>query len=131
MEAPATAAALSRLLRALGRRQQRLWSAPWPQPPARLAGSSSASLLRGTDHRELCERAAREPGPFWGALARETLLWDTPHHTDCEWDFAQGRSRWFLGGRLNVAGKKRRPWLDGRAGSSGETFPAPRLSVSK
>ncbi|KAJ6667047.1 hypothetical protein lerEdw1_019050 [Lerista edwardsae] len=106
MEAPATAAALSRLLGALGRRQQRLWSrpsAPWPRPPARFAGSSSASLLGGTNHRELCERAAREPGPFWGALARETLLWDTPHHTDCEWDFAQGRVRWFLGGRLNVA----------------------------
>ncbi|XP_061481616.1 acetyl-coenzyme A synthetase 2-like, mitochondrial isoform X2 [Rhineura floridana] len=103
------AAALGHLLSALSRQQQRLWSrpsAPWERPSSirLLSGTAQASapFLRG-NYREVCERAAREPGPFWGALAREALLWDTPHHTDCEWDFVQGRIRWFLGGRLNVA----------------------------
>ncbi|XP_063157896.1 acetyl-coenzyme A synthetase 2-like, mitochondrial [Candoia aspera] len=109
--------AWSHLRSAVGR--QRPWrqgclSAPW----APLSFARRCSSGRGSDHGgrgeprapsmrgsywQLCERAAREPGPFWGELARETLQWETPHHTDCEWDFAQGRIRWFLGGRLNVA----------------------------
>ncbi|XP_026551775.1 acetyl-coenzyme A synthetase 2-like, mitochondrial isoform X1 [Pseudonaja textilis] len=106
-------AALSHLRIAIGRQQ--LWrhsylSTPWaPLSFARRnssdrggRGEPRAPSLKG-NYRQLCERANREPGPFWGALARETLQWDTPHHTDCEWDFAQGRIRWFLGGRLNVA----------------------------
>uniref|UniRef100_A0A8C5RZE3 Propionate--CoA ligase n=1 Tax=Laticauda laticaudata TaxID=8630 RepID=A0A8C5RZE3_LATLA len=106
-------AALSHLRSAVGRQQ--LWrhsylSARWaPLSFARREssdgggrGEARAPSLKG-NYRQLCERANREPGPFWGALARETLQWDTPHHTDCEWDFAQGRIRWFLGGRLNVA----------------------------
>ncbi|XP_058020998.1 acetyl-coenzyme A synthetase 2-like, mitochondrial isoform X1 [Ahaetulla prasina] len=106
-------AALSYLRNAVGRQQ--LWRhsclrTPWA--PLSFAhrgrsdrggrGEPRAPSLKG-NYWQLCERAAREPGPFWGALARETLQWDTPHHTDCEWDFAQGRIRWFLGGRLNVA----------------------------
>ncbi|XP_070803917.1 acetyl-coenzyme A synthetase 2-like, mitochondrial isoform X2 [Pituophis catenifer annectens] len=107
-------AALSHLRSAVGRQQQ-LWRhsclrTPWaPLSFAHRSRSDRggrseprASSLKG-NYWQLCERAAREPGPFWGALARETLQWDTPHHTDCEWDFAQGRIRWFLGGRLNVA----------------------------
>ncbi|XP_039176815.1 acetyl-coenzyme A synthetase 2-like, mitochondrial isoform X1 [Crotalus tigris] len=110
-------AALSHLRSALGRQQ--LWrhgclSAPWaPLSLARFCSGGRGSDRRGRaeprapslkgNYGQLCERAAREPGPFWGALARETLQWETPHHTDCEWDFAQGRIRWFLGGRLNVA----------------------------
>ncbi|XP_007436250.1 acetyl-coenzyme A synthetase 2-like, mitochondrial isoform X1 [Python bivittatus] len=110
-------AALRHLRSAAGR--QRLWrqsclSAPWaPLSFARRSSSGRGSDRGGRDeprtpflegnYWRLCEWAAREPGPFWGALARETLQWETPHHTDCEWDFAQGRIRWFLGGRLNVA----------------------------
>lgn len=115
------------LLRALnGQPRGLVWSqsppnASWTSPFARLAssratstsarspevgrGRRSAPCLEG-DYREQRERALREPGPFWGALARGALLWDTPHHTDCEWDFSRGHVRWFLGGRLNVAGKK-------------------------
>lgn len=110
-------AALSHLRSALG--GQQLWRhsclrTPWA--PLSFAhrsrsdrggrGEPRAPSLKG-NYWQLCERAAREPGPFWGALARETLQWDTPHHTDCEWDFPQGRISWFLGGRLNVAGKRR------------------------
>ncbi|KAM6467623.1 acetyl-coenzyme A synthetase 2-like, mitochondrial isoform 1-T1 [Liasis olivaceus] len=116
-QAPMAIAALRHLRSAAGR--QRLWrqsclSAPWaPLSFARRSSSGRGSDRGGRDeprtpflkgnYWRLCEWAAREPGPFWGALARETLQWETPHHTDCEWDFAQGRIRWFLGGRLNVA----------------------------
>ncbi|XP_072844228.2 acetyl-coenzyme A synthetase 2-like, mitochondrial [Pogona vitticeps] len=112
----AAAAVSNHLLGSLRRQPKRLWSRSWPRLDwgrpwsVRLSSSSGGSCppagapscLRG-DYRELYERAVREPGPFWGALARAELLWDTPHHTDGEWDFAQGRVRWFLGGRLNVA----------------------------
>ncbi|XP_032072369.1 acetyl-coenzyme A synthetase 2-like, mitochondrial isoform X1 [Thamnophis elegans] len=106
-------AAFSHLRNAVGRQQ--LWRhsclrTPWaPLPFARRSRSDRGSRdeprppsLKG-NYWQLCERAAREPGTFWGSLAREALQWDTPHHTDCEWDFTQGRIRWFLGGRLNVA----------------------------
>lgn len=135
---PMAFAALSHLRSALGRQQ--LWrhgclSAPWaPLSLARCCSGGRGSdrggraeprapSLKG-NYGQLCERAAREPGPFWGALARETLQWETPHHTDCEWDFAQGRIRWFLGGRLNVAGKRRLS-LTGREGDGIETASSP------
>lgn len=129
-QVPMALAALSHLRSAVGRQQ--LWrhsclSAPWaPLSLARCRSGGGGSdrggraeprppSLKG-NYGQLCERAAREPGPFWGALARETLQWETPHHTDCEWDFAQGRIRWFLGGRLNVAGKRRFSLTGGRDG---------------
>uniref|UniRef100_A0A670HQK0 Acetyl-coenzyme A synthetase N-terminal domain-containing protein n=1 Tax=Podarcis muralis TaxID=64176 RepID=A0A670HQK0_PODMU len=113
---PSAAAALSRLRSALSRRRGRLpwWSRSWPGAPwgrpscgrllsgGRCLSQASDPFLRGS-YGEVSRRAAEAPGAFWGALAREALLWDAAHHTDCEWDFAQGRVRWFLGGRLNVA----------------------------
>uniref|UniRef100_A0A8D0H8L3 Acetyl-coenzyme A synthetase n=1 Tax=Sphenodon punctatus TaxID=8508 RepID=A0A8D0H8L3_SPHPU len=66
-------------------------------------GRSAGAPLLARSYQELRERAARDPGSFWGPLARDALLWDTPHHTDSDCDFAQGRIRWFLGGRLNVS----------------------------
>ncbi|XP_010623926.1 acetyl-coenzyme A synthetase 2-like, mitochondrial, partial [Fukomys damarensis] len=48
-------------------------------------------------------QAALEPTTFWGALARDTLVWDAPYHTVCDCDFGSGRIGWFLGGRLNVS----------------------------
>ncbi|HEU4401489.1 MAG TPA: acetate--CoA ligase [Candidatus Polarisedimenticolia bacterium] len=45
-------------------------------------------------------KAARNPGAFWGGLARE-LVWSRPFKRVLEWD--PPHARWFVGGRLNVS----------------------------
>ncbi|XP_036177589.1 acetyl-coenzyme A synthetase 2-like, mitochondrial [Myotis myotis] len=47
--------------------------------------------------------AEQQPDAFWGPLARNTLVWDTPFHTVWDCDFSSGKIGWFLGGQLNVS----------------------------
>ncbi|XP_059561359.1 acetyl-coenzyme A synthetase 2-like, mitochondrial [Myotis daubentonii] len=47
--------------------------------------------------------AERQPDAFWGPLARDMLVWDTPFHTVWDCDFSSGKIGWFLGGQLNVS----------------------------
>ncbi|KAK2490894.1 hypothetical protein MC885_006794, partial [Smutsia gigantea] len=54
-------------------------------------------------YQALSAQAAREPAAFWGPLARDSLVWDTPYHTVCDCDLHSGRIGWFLGGQLNVS----------------------------
>lgn len=49
--------------------------------------------------------AERQPDAFWGPLARDTLVWDTPFHTVWDCDLSSGKIGWFLGGQLNVSGE--------------------------
>ncbi|KAM9063238.1 acetyl-coenzyme A synthetase 2-like, mitochondrial [Sarcophilus harrisii] len=68
------------------------------------AGSAAPAVTRTlSTYAELCEQAVREPQVFWGRLARDTLVWDTPYHTVKDCDFSQGKISWFLGGQLNVS----------------------------
>ncbi|XP_046534674.1 acetyl-coenzyme A synthetase 2-like, mitochondrial isoform X2 [Equus quagga] len=69
-----------------------LWDSA-PAAPAAQPGSYQA----------LSAQAAREPAAFWGPLARDTLVWDTPYHTVWDCDFSSGKIGWFLGGQLNVS----------------------------
>lgn len=71
-----------------------LWDSA-PAAPAAQPGSYQA----------LSAQAAREPAAFWGPLARDTLVWDTPYHTVWDCDFSSGKIGWFLGGQLNVSGE--------------------------
>ncbi|XP_006860819.1 PREDICTED: acetyl-coenzyme A synthetase 2-like, mitochondrial-like [Chrysochloris asiatica] len=74
------------------------------------SGRTSGSPGRGTaaapprdSYLELSALAAREPAAFWGSLALDTLVWDTPYHTVWDCDFNSGKIGWFLGGQLNVS----------------------------
>ncbi|XP_014713456.1 acetyl-coenzyme A synthetase 2-like, mitochondrial isoform X2 [Equus asinus] len=69
-----------------------LWDSA-PAAPAAQPGSYQA----------LSAQAAQEPAAFWGPLARDTLVWDTPYHTVWDCDFSSGKIGWFLGGQLNVS----------------------------
>ncbi|XP_072799724.1 acetyl-coenzyme A synthetase 2-like, mitochondrial isoform X1 [Vicugna pacos] len=75
------------------------------QGPAvpRLWGSAPAAAKRSSSYRERRAQAVREPAAFWGPLARDGLVWDTPYHTVYDCDFRSGRIGWFLGGQLNVS----------------------------
>ncbi|XP_036608079.1 acetyl-coenzyme A synthetase 2-like, mitochondrial isoform X1 [Trichosurus vulpecula] len=68
------------------------------------AGSAAPAVLRSlSTYAKLWEQAVRDPKVFWGRLARDTLVWDTPYHTVEDCDFNQGKINWFLGGQLNVS----------------------------
>ncbi|XP_011748081.2 acetyl-coenzyme A synthetase 2-like, mitochondrial isoform X2 [Macaca nemestrina] len=76
---------------------RRAASGPSGSAPAVAAASQPGS------YPALSAQAAREPAAFWGPLARDTLLWDTPYHTVWDCDFSTGKIGWFLGGQLNVS----------------------------
>ncbi|XP_070237290.1 acetyl-coenzyme A synthetase 2-like, mitochondrial [Bos mutus] len=69
----------------------------------RLWSSASAPVAPPGSYQERIALAAREPAAFWGPLARDALVWDTPYHTVSDCDFRSGRISWFLGGQLNVS----------------------------
>ncbi|XP_059976474.1 acetyl-coenzyme A synthetase 2-like, mitochondrial isoform X1 [Mesoplodon densirostris] len=69
----------------------------------RLWSSASAPAAPAGSYQERIALAASEPAAFWGPLARDVLVWDTPYHTVSDCDFRSGRIGWFLGGQLNVS----------------------------
>ncbi|XP_028353803.1 acetyl-coenzyme A synthetase 2-like, mitochondrial [Physeter macrocephalus] len=80
----------------------------------RLWGSASAPAAPAGSYQERIALAASEPAAFWGPLARDVLVWDTPYHTVSDCDFRSGRIGWFLGGQLNVSGLqgwRNAPWM--------------------
>lgn len=79
-------------------------------PPRRAAsgprgGASCAGAALPNSYPALRALADRQPDAFWGPLARDTLVWDTPFHTVWDCDFHSGKIGWFLGGQLNVSGE--------------------------
>ncbi|XP_066093094.1 acetyl-coenzyme A synthetase 2-like, mitochondrial [Saccopteryx bilineata] len=66
-------------------------------------GSAPAGAAQYASYPTLSEQAARQPAAFWGPLARDTLVWDTPYHTVLDCDLNSGKLGWFLGGQLNVS----------------------------
>lgn len=77
------------------------------------SGSVPAAGVQPASYPMLRVQAAQQPAAFWGPLARETLLWDTPYHTVWDCDFSSGKIAWFLGGQLNVSGE----WAAGTQGA--------------
>lgn len=66
-----------------------------------------SASLPAASYAELRARAARDPAAFWGQQARAALRWDTPYSAARRPAPGPGATRWFLGGRLNVAGECR------------------------
>ncbi|XP_041108085.1 acetyl-coenzyme A synthetase 2-like, mitochondrial [Polyodon spathula] len=54
-------------------------------------------------YKELYELSIQDPGTFWGALAKEKLLWSKPFDQVIDCDIRQGKINWFCGGQLNVS----------------------------
>lgn len=106
MAARSLGSGVGRLLRGLhGRSGQSGWSLSLSRSTAtQLPGSIPAAAQPGS-YPALSAQAAQEPAAFWGPLARDTLVWDTPYHTVWDCDFRTGKIGWFLGGQLNVSGE--------------------------
>lgn len=75
---------------------------------------SAPAAVQSASYPTLRVQAAQQPAAFWGPLARDTLVWDTPYHTVWDCDFSSGKIGWFLGGQLNVSGE----WATGTQGAS-------------
>lgn len=110
MAARSLGSGVGRLLRSLhGRSGQSGWLLSVSLSTAtRLLGSVPQAAQPGS-YPALSAQAAQEPAAFWGPLARDTLVWDTPYHTVWDCDFRTGKIGWFLGGQLNVSGE----WVAG------------------
>lgn len=55
---------------------------------------------------QLYESSLTDREQFFGSLANQRLRWQTPFREVCRVDHHQGQIEWFLGGKLNVSGKK-------------------------
>lgn len=95
---------------------------------------SAPAAVQPASYPTLRVQAARQPAAFWGPLARDTLVWDTPFHTVWDCDFSSGKIGWFLGGQLNVSGE----WAAGTQGTSNSrvhrglsTWPAQRSGADR
>lgn len=109
MAARSLGSGVGRLLRGLhGRPGQSGWLLSVSCSATRLLGSAPAAA-QPVSYPALSAQAAQEPAAFWGPLARDTLVWDTPYHTVWDCDFRTGKIGWFLGGQLNVSGE----WVSG------------------
>nr|XP_060466574.1 acetyl-coenzyme A synthetase 2-like, mitochondrial isoform X4 [Panthera onca] len=94
--------------RGLGRSLGRLlgslsWRSGQPARPLRGVSAPAAAAAQPGSYQAQIAQAAREPAAFWGQLARDMLVWDTPYHTVWDCDFSSGKIGWFLGGQLNVS----------------------------
>lgn len=74
-------------------------------PGSAPAAAAAAAAVQAASYPTLRVQAAQQPAAFWGPLARDTLVWDTPYHTVWDCDFSSGKIAWFLGGQLNVSGE--------------------------
>ncbi|XP_039077743.1 acetyl-coenzyme A synthetase 2-like, mitochondrial isoform X2 [Hyaena hyaena] len=79
------------------------WRSGKPVRPLRGVSAPAAATAQLGSYQAQSVQAAREPAAFWGPLARDTLVWDTPYHTVWDCDFSSGKIGWFLGGQLNVS----------------------------
>lgn len=109
-------------------------------PGRRLGGGSArrgaASLPRGSALAAAAQPAsypaqrllaAQQPAAFWGPLAQDTLVWDTPYHTVWDCDLRSGKIGWFLGGQLNVSGE----WAAGALGVPSSSVQRPLSEPSQ
>lgn len=79
---------------------------PWSHGPLTAYMPEAVAFPRPKDHQDLYKASVEQSDIFWGALGRNRLTWITPFHSVQDCDLCQGRISWFLGGQLNVTGKK-------------------------
>ena len=69
-------------------------------PPERIR--SGARIHSQEQYHEMYRRSVEDPEGFWAEYARE-LYWNKTWDSVVDEDFDQGRTRWFIGGKLNAA----------------------------
>ncbi|MEN8107558.1 MAG: acetate--CoA ligase [Pseudomonadota bacterium] len=66
------------------------------------AAYADHALIDEAQYQSMYTRSIEDPQGFWAEQAEIFLDWDKPWDTVLDWDFHEGRIRWFEGGKLNV-----------------------------
>ncbi|NQV70821.1 MAG: acetate--CoA ligase [Pseudohongiella sp.] len=61
------------------------------------------SYFNKASFQNLYQQSIESPEEFWAEQAGELLYWHQPWQTVYRGDFAKAETRWFIGGKLNVA----------------------------
>jgi acetyl-CoA synthetase len=70
-------------------------------PPARV--SEGAYLKNMAEYEAMYQRSIDDPEAFWAEQAREMLHWEREWDTVLEYDWSVPYTKWFQGGKTNVA----------------------------
>jgi acetyl-CoA synthetase len=54
-------------------------------------------------YKAMYDRSIADPDGFWAEQAEKFITWSKPWDRVSDWDFGEGRIRWFEGGKLNAA----------------------------
>ncbi len=70
------------------------------QVPAQIAEKAH---INATTYKAMYQRSVDDPEGFWAEQADQFVTWFKPWDKVLDWDFHEGRIRWFEGGKLNVS----------------------------
>jgi acetyl-CoA synthetase len=68
--------------------------------PAAIAAHAHIDAAR---YEQMYRRSVEDPEGFWAEQAEQFLSWDKPWDRVLDWDFGEGRIRWFEGAELNAS----------------------------
>ena len=68
--------------------------------PAAIASHAHIDTAR---YEQMYRRSVEDPEGFWAEQAEQFLSWDKPWDRVLDWDFGEGRIRWFEGAELNAS----------------------------
>ena len=67
------------------------------------AHSAADALIQAEHYQTWYQQSVENPVQFWQDRAKEMIHWFKPWHNTLDYDFSQGKIRWFEGGRTNVS----------------------------
>lgn len=59
--------------------------------------------INAAQYHEMYQRSISDPDNFWAEMAHSFVSWDKPWKQVVSYDFEQGETQWFSGGKLNVS----------------------------
>ncbi len=71
-------------------------------PPSK-EGSAKAHIGSMAEYEKLYKKSVEDPEGFWADLAEKRLSWHKKWNKVLEYDFHKPETKWFQGGKLNVA----------------------------
>ncbi|MBU1220079.1 acetate--CoA ligase [Myxococcota bacterium] len=61
------------------------------------------AYINNEKYLEMYQQSVQDPEGFWAKMAEEFVTWDKKWTKVLNWDFTQGHTEWFIGGKLNVS----------------------------
>jgi len=68
-----------------------------------LPEAAARAHISEQQYLEMYERSVNDPDAFWAEQAEEFVTWFKPWDKVQDWDYNEGKIRWFEGGKVNVS----------------------------